>query len=118
MMKKSLLIVLVLGFFCIISIPQESIKADSHLPFPNLVNELLRSGSNGSKMNIVIIGDGFQVDTAPGVGDQTIFDNFVDNTVMEIFNNDLFEETKNAFNVYSINLQSENCSHILLHSSN
>ncbi len=105
-MKKSLLIVLVLGFFCIISIPQENIKADSHLPFPNLVNELLRSGSNGSKMNIVIIGDGFQVDTAPGVGDQTIFDNFVDNTVMEIFNNDLFEETKNAFNVYSINLVS------------
>lgn len=100
-MKKSLLIVLVLGFFCIISIPQESIKADSHLPFPNLVNELFRSGNNGSKMNIVIIGDGFQAGA-----DQDIFDAFVDNTVMEIFNNDLFEETKNAFNVYSLNLVS------------
>ena len=105
-MKKSLLIVLVLGFLCIISIPQESIKADSHLPFPNLVNELFRSGGNGSKMNIVIIGDGFLANTAPGVGDQATFDNFVDTNVMEIFNNDLFEETKNAFNVYSINLVS------------
>jgi len=103
-MKKSLLIVLVLGFFCIISIPQESVEADSHLPFPNLVNELFRSGGNGSKMNIVIIGDGFLANTAPGVGDQATFDNFVDNTVMDIFNKDLFEETKNAFNVYSINL--------------
>ena len=98
-MKKSLLIVLVLGFFCIISIPQESVEADSHLPFPNLVNELFRSGNSGSKVNLVIIGDGFQAGA-----DQVTFDAFVDNTVMDIFNKDLFEETKNAFNVYSINL--------------
>ncbi len=100
-MKKSLLIVLVLGFLCFISIPQESAEADSHLPFPDLVNELFRSGDNGSKMNLVIIGDGFQAGA-----DQGIFDAFVENTVMEIFNNDLFAETKNAFNVYSLNLVS------------
>ena len=100
-MKKSLLIVLVLGFLCFISIPQESAEADSHLPFPDLVNELFRSGDNGSKMNLVIIGDGFQAGA-----DQVTFDAFVENTVMEIFNNDVFAETKNAFNVYSLNLVS------------
>lgn len=71
------------------------------------VTELLRSGPNGSKLNLVIIGDGF---TANG---QNSYDTFVTNTVMQgVFNesitgrDDLYPATMNAFNIFRVNADS------------
>lgn len=66
------------------------------------VTELLRNGANGDKFNLVIIGDGFTAGA-----DQTTFDTFVQNTVI----NDLFSDNRNgayreimgSFNIFRIN---------------
>lgn len=65
------------------------------------VTTLLRSGSPGSKKNLVIVGDGFQA------SEQNDFNNFVDTYVMEgVFENGVLREIENAFNIYRINLDS------------
>jgi hypothetical protein len=63
--------------------------------------ELLRSGSNGAKKNLVIVGDGFQA------GDQAAFNTFVQTFVMDgVFGDDALRETMNAFNIYRVNVDS------------
>ncbi len=71
---------------------------DHHIP----VTELLRSGSNGGKRNLVIIGDGFQAD------DQAAYNTFVDSFVMNggVFRDDALRETMNAFNILRVNVDS------------
>lgn len=65
------------------------------------VTALLRSGGTGEKKNLVIIGDGFQSD------DQGDFNTFVDSYVMEgVFENGVLRETMNAFNIFRINVDS------------
>jgi len=68
----------------------------AHIP----VVELLRSGGNGAKRDLVIIGDGFQAD------DQAVFNTYVDQTIAGVFGDDAFRETMNAFNIYRVNVDS------------
>lgn len=70
--------------------------------FCQTVTRLLQSGSTGSKLDLVIIGDGF----AAG-NDQTIFNNFVEQVVMQgVFKNGPVWESMNAFNIYRVNTDS------------
>jgi IgA peptidase M64/VCBS repeat protein len=66
--------------------------------------ELLRSGPNGSKLNIVIIGDGFTA------ANQAAFNTFVDNMVIRgVFDelrDGVYREVMNAFNLFRINVNS------------
>ena len=68
------------------------------------VTELLRSGANGTKLNLVVIGDGFTAANQPA------FNNFVANTVIQgLFNevsSDVYRETMNAFNIFRVNADS------------
>jgi hypothetical protein len=65
------------------------------------VTELIRSGGNGSKKNLVIIGDGFRA------GDQPTYNDFVKQFVMEgVFAEGVFNEDMNAFNIYRVNINS------------
>ena len=64
------------------------------------VTELLRSGSNGAKRNLVIVGDGFQA------GDQAAYNAFVNTFVQGVFGDDALRETMNAFNILRVNLDS------------
>jgi len=65
------------------------------------VTELLRSGPNGSKINIVVIGDGF------ATADQATYNAFVDTVVIRgLFDerrNSVYRETMNAFNLFRVN---------------
>jgi hypothetical protein len=66
------------------------------------VTTLLRSGSTGTKKNLVVIGDGFQSGT-----DQTTFNNFVDTFILQgVFSEGPYWEDMNAFNIYRININS------------
>ncbi|MBN1980381.1 MAG: hypothetical protein JW795_02535, partial [Chitinivibrionales bacterium] len=66
-------------------------------------NALLLSGNSGKKIDIVIVGDGF----ADG-GDQTVFNNEVNSLIMQgVFTEGPFWEDMNAFNIYSLNLISQ-----------
>lgn len=104
-MKKSVWVVLLLGIFWIMS---NSIPVVDAQAGPT-VTELLRSGNNGAKQNLVIIGDGFQQDTAPGVGDQTNYNNIVDAFVMQgVFSDGVLAEIMNSFNIYRVNVNSVN----------
>ncbi|MBK8955284.1 MAG: VCBS repeat-containing protein [Saprospiraceae bacterium] len=68
------------------------------------VTTLLRSGENANKLNLVIIGDGFQAGA-----DQTTFNNYVDNTIMQqVFTEGPLWESMNAFNIFRINVNSVN----------
>lgn len=64
------------------------------------VTELLRNGSNGGKLNLVIIGDGFTA------GEQSAYNTHVSNLVKNLFSKDLFDETMDAYNIYRINVNS------------
>ncbi|WP_020590003.1 M64 family metallopeptidase [Desulfobacter curvatus] len=69
--------------------------------FAQTVTEILRSGSNGSKKNLVIIGDGFQA------ADQNTYNTLVNNFIFNgVFSDDVFMETLNAFNIYRVNANS------------
>jgi hypothetical protein len=72
------------------------------------VTELLRSGANGSKLNLVIIGDGF------AAANQNAYNTFVTNTVIRgIFNesvtgaDDFYPAAMNAFNIFRVNANSQ-----------
>jgi hypothetical protein len=89
-MKKTLVAFLLIVGCCFASAHAQS------------VTELLRSGSNGSKRNLVIIGDGFRS------GDQATYNAFVKTFVMEgVFTHDLWSEDMNAFNIYRVNINSD-----------
>ena len=61
---------------------------------------LWKSGSTGSKLDLVVIGDGFRDTTT----DQNAFDDYVqDEVVDDLFASGLLYETKGAFNLYRIN---------------
>lgn len=65
------------------------------------VTELLRNGPNGSKLNLVIVGDGFTA------ADQAGYNTYVQNLIFErLFKQDFFDETMDAFNIYRINVNS------------
>jgi len=67
------------------------------------MTQLLSSGSPGTKINIAIIGDGF----AAG-DDQTIYNNIIKELVVDgLFKEDFFLEEKSAFNIYRVNLISQ-----------
>jgi len=66
------------------------------------ITTLLRSGNNANKLNLVIIGDGFQ-----SGADQTTFNNYVETQIMQqVFTNGPLWESMNAFNVFRINVNS------------
>ena len=69
------------------------------------VTELLRSGANGSKINVVIIGDGF------ATGDQAAYNALVDTAVIRgVFDekrDGVYRETMNAFNLFRVNAISQ-----------
>ncbi len=76
--------------------PKDSSKAAT-------VTEMRRAGSNGSKVNIAIIGDGFQDSSA----DQTLFNEYVQEVIMEDFlSRDIHPEILNAINVFRVNTYS------------
>ena len=88
-MKKLIALFILTNALCLISVEAQT------------VTELLRSGSNGAKRNLVIIGDGFQA------GQQNNYNTFVDTFVMQgVFNEGLFDEAANAFNIYRVNVNS------------
>jgi hypothetical protein len=64
------------------------------------VTELRRAGSNGSKMNVAILGDGF----ADTPADQALYNNYVNDVIMEDFlSRDIHPEILNALNVFRVN---------------
>ncbi|KAA2239679.1 hypothetical protein F0L74_26160 [Chitinophaga agrisoli] len=64
------------------------------------VTEVLRNGSNGAKLNLVIVGDGFTA------ADQAAYNTHVANLVKNLFSKDLYDETMDAYNIYRINVNS------------
>jgi hypothetical protein len=82
----------------VLTLPQAPARVEDHYD----VTELLRSGGDGKKKNLVILGDGFQAGS-----DQTTFNNFVDTYVMQgVFEHGVLRETMNAFNIFRVNLES------------
>lgn len=62
---------------------------------------LLRSGPDGAKTNIVVIGDGFTA------AEQGQFNDYVDKELMsEVFSRGFFAESKQAFNIVRVNIDS------------
>lgn len=65
---------------------------------PATVTTLHRSGSNGSKYNIAIIGEGFTA------ANQDTFNDYVDDVILDMFRNrDIHPEVLNAINLFRIN---------------
>ncbi len=80
------------------NVPKASTKAAT-------VTELRRAGSNGGKVNIAILGDGFRDTTT----DQDAYNNYVQTVIMEDFlNRDIHPEILNAINVFRVNTFSVN----------
>jgi hypothetical protein len=89
MNKRNLILLSVIMLVCVASARAQT------------VTELLRTGDNGSKKNLVIIGDGFQT------GDQSTFNQYIeDNFIHGMFEEGALRETMGAFNIYRINVDS------------
>ncbi len=70
---------------------------------PDSMTQILSSGPPGAKVNIAVLGDGF----ANGA-DQTTYNNKVQDLVLNgLFRNDYYFEDIQAFNVYRVNLISQ-----------
>ena len=66
---------------------------------PDSVTQILKSGPPGTKINIAVLGDGF------AAGDQDAYNQKVDELIVEgVFGRDYFYEDAQAFNVYRVNL--------------
>lgn len=68
---------------------------------PDSMTQLQRSGTPGTKIDLAIIGDGF------AAGDQTLYNQHVENVVLrDLFRRrrDYFYEDAQAFNIYRVNL--------------
>lgn len=89
-MKHSFISILLLSACCFITTASHS----------QTVTELLRNGSNGAKLNLVIIGDGFTA------AEQAAYNTHVSNLVKNLFSKDLYDETMDAYNIYRINANS------------
>ncbi|TVR52916.1 MAG: hypothetical protein EA425_04185 [Puniceicoccaceae bacterium] len=67
------------------------------------VTTLHRSGSPSNKINVAIIGDGFQNTTA----DQALFNDYVNDVIMDMMRTrDVHPEIMNSMNIYRINTHS------------
>jgi hypothetical protein len=63
------------------------------------MTQILQSGPPGQKRNIAVLGDGF------AEGDQATYNDYVRNILMDgVFGHDYFYEDAQAFNVYRVNL--------------
>ena len=66
---------------------------------PDSMTQIVRSGSPGTKTNIAVLGDGFTE------AEQGIYDDRVRELLLEgVFENDYFHEDIQAFNVFRVNL--------------
>jgi hypothetical protein len=66
---------------------------------PDSVTVIQASGPPGTKKNIAVLGDGF------AEADQTVYNDLVDALLLEgVFGHDYFYEDKQAFNIYRVNL--------------
>jgi hypothetical protein len=66
---------------------------------PDSVTQILRSGPPGLKKNIAVLGDGF------AVADQNTYNDKVTELLLDgVFGNDYFYEDAQAFNIYRVNL--------------
>jgi hypothetical protein len=66
---------------------------------PDSVTQILKSGPPGTKKNIAVLGDGF------AAGDQTIYNNKVKELLLDgVFGHDYFYEDAQAFNIFRVNL--------------
>ncbi len=69
------------------------------LKMPDSVTQILNSGPPGTKMNIAVLGDGF------AAVDQTTYNNKVKEILLDgVFGHDYFYEDAQAFNIYRVNL--------------
>jgi len=69
---------------------------------PDSMTQILASGPPGTKLNIAVLGDGF----AAGA-DQTIYNDKVQQLLLDgVFGHDYFYEDAQAFNIYRVNLLS------------
>ena len=66
---------------------------------PDSVTQILKSGPPGTKINIAVVGDGF------AAGDQAAYNTKVQDLIMDgVLGNDYFYEDASAFNVFRVNL--------------
>src|SRR5262245_54191077 len=66
---------------------------------PDSVTQILASGPPGTKKNIAVLGDGF------AAGDQTTYNNKVKELLLDgVFGHDYFYEDAQAFNIFRVNL--------------
>jgi len=66
---------------------------------PDSVTQIQKAGPVGTKLNIAILGDGF------AAADQTLYNDTVQSLLMDgVFGHDYFYEDKQAFNVFRVNL--------------
>jgi IgA peptidase M64/VCBS repeat protein len=67
---------------------------------PDSMTQILASGPPGTKKNIAVLGDGFA-----GGADQTLYNDKVKELLLDgVFGHDYFYEDAQAFNVYRVNL--------------
>ncbi len=68
------------------------------------VTTLHRSGSNGSKFNVAVMGDGFRDTT----GDQALFNDYVEDIILDaLFTRDIHPSVLNGMNIFRVNTFSE-----------
>ena len=66
---------------------------------PDSMTQLIKVGSPGAKRDLVIVGDGF------ADGDQSLYNDFVNDMLLDdVFQKDYFYEDSQAFNIYRVNL--------------
>src|SRR5918996_1795962 len=66
---------------------------------PDSMTQILKSGPPGMKKNIAVLGDGF------AAGDQTLYNNKVKELLIDgVFGHDYFYEDAQAFNIFRVNL--------------
>ena len=66
---------------------------------PDSVTQILKSGPPGLKKNIAVLGDGF------AAGDQTTYNDKVKELLIDgVFGHDYFYEDAQAFNIFRVNL--------------
>jgi hypothetical protein len=66
---------------------------------PDSMTQILSSGPPGTKFNIAVLGDGF------AAADQTFYNNKVQELLLDgVFGHDYFYEDKQAYNIYRVNL--------------
>jgi IgA Peptidase M64 len=70
---------------------------------PDSVTQIRNAGPVGSKRNLAILGDGF------ADADQATYNDWVQNSVLGgVFGNDYFYEDASAWNIFRVNLVSNN----------